>query len=279
MKKLIVFVCILGLCMSGCIKSLHSIVGEGDRILDERIEGVWTTEDANLGIVSDLKISFDTDDPTENIDSLKNNIEESMISLFGNKRGFWEISRAADLEFEMTHKKLNENSRLKSTIKLESVPENFSFKSSTSTDSPKYTLTNKVLHDYYIMSLGTDDNEEKREKVAQLTKIGSNYFLDISETQEEDEDYSFFDFLHPNILGHTIVKIEFQGDNINLYEFDADYIDSLIKEKRLRLKHEMVNDEIILTASTEQLRAFLTKYGNDQRLFTEPNEFYTQKVG
>lgn len=281
MKKLIVFVCVVGLCLSGCIKSLHSIVGEGDRVLDERIEGVWTTENANVGIVSASLISVETDDPTENVDSIKNDIGEYMTSLLNDKQAFWEISRAADLEWEMEINGLKESSRLQSKVKLETVPENFKFKSTTNDNGAKYTLKNKVLHDYYIMSLGTDADKEKEYKIAQLTKIGGSYFLDISEEQDEDEDeeYGFFDFLHPNILGHTIVKIDFDGENVKLYEFDADYVETLIKEKRIRLKHEMVNDQIVLTASTEQLRAFLKKYGDDKRLFSDPNVFYTEKLG
>ena len=43
----------------------------------------------------------------------------------------------------------------------------------------------------------------------------------------------------------------------------------LLKEEPGAVKHELVEDGIILTASTEQLQQFVLKYADDERVFSE----------
>jgi hypothetical protein len=73
--------------------------------------------------------------------------------------------------------------------------------------------------------------------------------------------------------GHTFAKVEFENGNMTIHPLDGQYIEKLIKKKRIRLKHEVVEDnDIILTASTEELRAFVAKYVDDKSLYTDSEE-------
>ena len=71
------------------------------------------------------------------------------------------------------------------------------------------------------------------------------------------------------IPAHTFAKVEFQDNQLKIRSFDSDYIEGLIKSRKVRLKHEVVNETIILTASTEDLRSFILKYGDDDKLFLD----------
>lgn len=302
MKKLIVFVCILFLCFSCSIRSLHSILEEEDRILDERIEGVWSGVKPLL-IVSDIDVSIESDDVNENVDSIKsemlkylssNNVsidpdndtddinaskselEEMIDSKNETLKESWTISRSAKLDFEGSSSK---SLYFTSSISLEGVSEHYDINKGLEIEGMTYKLKDKSLLDFYIMEFnGDNDFENHRSKLVQLTKIGSNYFMDISEIPNDAYGVRSYDFLYSNIYGHTVVKLEFEGDQIKLFEFDSDYLEKLIDEKRIRLKHETVGDGIILTASTSQLRAFLNKYGNDDRLFLDEAVFYAQNL-
>ena len=70
--------------------------------------------------------------------------------------------------------------------------------------------------------------------------------------------------------GHLLVKIEFGDKGISMHYIDPDYLESLFKNHQIRLKHEQ-NEQgaILLTASTNELRQFLIKYGQEEDFFTE----------
>lgn len=272
MKKLVVFGFCLALCFSSCIKSLYSIVGDGDRIIDDRIVGVWSLG-KSISPIQNIKI--ETDNPEENIDSLSGDIFDLINSQLAVTQ-FWEIHRAADITMEYSSKD-SSGKGMDVSVNLSNVPENSNdglFKKIADTE---LKLVEKKLHDYYILktTFSNDDFNSISEddfKIVQMTKIGSNTYLDITERPHDNESV-MHTFLHPNIPGHTIVKIDFEGENVMLQELNGGYIESLIKEKRIRLKHEMINDEIILTASTNELRSFLEKYGDDDKLFEDPESY------
>jgi hypothetical protein len=46
-------------------------------------------------------------------------------------------------------------------------------------------------------------------------------------------------------------------------------MEKLLKEDPNAVKHESVKDGFVLTASTKELQAFVLKYADDSRLFTE----------
>jgi hypothetical protein len=49
--------------------------------------------------------------------------------------------------------------------------------------------------------------------------------------------------------------------------FESEMKDLLTEEPEA-VKHTFVGDRLVLTASTKELRAFILKYANDDRLFT-----------
>ena len=54
-------------------------------------------------------------------------------------------------------------------------------------------------------------------------------------------------------------------------------MEKLLKEKPTAVKHEMVEDRLILTASTKELQKFVLKYADDDRVFT--NEIVLDRKG
>jgi hypothetical protein len=60
------------------------------------------------------------------------------------------------------------------------------------------------------------------------------------------------------------------GERLAIRVTDDDRFEDLIAEAPAAVKHEIVDDRPILTASTGELQAFLAKYAGDERLF--PND-------
>jgi hypothetical protein len=50
---------------------------------------------------------------------------------------------------------------------------------------------------------------------------------------------------------------------------DDEEMETLLKEDPNAVKHEIVEGKPVLTASTKELQAFVLKYADDERLFSE----------
>ena len=77
-------------------------------------------------------------------------------------------------------------------------------------------------------------------------------------------------FASNHLRAHTFAKFCFAGDTLQIHPFNTLYITALIEQKRIRLKHEILgNDDIVLKASTPELRAFIRRYLDDPQLCEE----------
>lgn len=126
---------------------------------------------------------------------------------------------------------------------------------------------------------------------AGMVKIGDNYFLDVQMDQapisDEEEarakkanDVSKKTNLSNgkddvgnlayNIPGHNFYKLAFKGEKIYVYPFNDEYMEELFKQRKIRIKHEKVEESLtVLTASTNELQEFFKKYGSDPKLFKD----------
>jgi len=73
------------------------------------------------------------------------------------------------------------------------------------------------------------------------------------------------------IAGHTFAKVNFEEGKLNLEMFDGEFVENLIKSRKVRLRHEKIgiDGDIVLTASTKELRSFIGKYGDNPDLFDD----------
>ncbi len=69
---------------------------------------------------------------------------------------------------------------------------------------------------------------------------------------------------------HTFSKLHVVDDSLNIEFFKDSWIEDLIENNRIRIKHEKENGEILVTASTSELQKFVTKYAHDKRAFDDP---------
>ena len=119
-----------------------------------------------------------------------------------------------------------------------------------------------------------DEDNKKGLFVAHLVKLEGKLFLDVypgelpSEIQDPNRvkwPYSSF-FLVPV---HTFIKIDSIEPLLKMHLTDDDSMEKLLKEDPNAVKHELVEDGFILTASTKELQAFVLKYADDDRVFTD----------
>jgi len=225
MKKTTLFFTVFAFFLvSSCIPSLHSIVSDENRIIDDRWIGDW---------------------------------------ILGEDDSIWKFERAAKLEFEYV--------KLPEGIISWSQNEIGGKESTLNKIRQLYGSDDIVIKEekklpYYILT-----HEEKGDPItkvsmkAELTQINDNFYMDIY----PHDMLGTWRFAPNYINSHTFAKVTFNQGKIIINAFNGSYIESLIKQKRIRLKHEIVNEDITLTASTTELRAFISKYSRESDLFEE----------
>jgi hypothetical protein len=120
----------------------------------------------------------------------------------------------------------------------------------------------------------TDEDGKKGSFVAHLVKLQDKLFLDIfpSELPWEPEDPNKMDWPYNSLFlipAHTFVKVDSIEPQLKLRLTLESKIEELLKENPSVVEHTSVGERIILTGSTKKLQAFVLKYADDERVFTD----------
>lgn len=112
-----------------------------------------------------------------------------------------------------------------------------------------------------------------------VIQLGEHYFLDfyrVDASKEEADKYHFPMDVKVNTLEafhllpvHTFAKMEITDEHLAIKMFDAEFIEDLFEEKRIRLKHEIVDQQVVLTAGPEELQKFVSTYADHPDAFLE----------
>ena len=201
--------------------------------------------------------------PEVNKEMVRKAFELNIDDIFLNRESIWTFERAANVTFEK-----NKGQRLNSSISMTVGAPSFAphgYELTESKELPFYILTHQEIEksDTTISYL-----------LVHLTEIGGQKYLDFIPYPKGDKRRQGA-FAANYISGHTFAKVEFNNGKLSLKSFDDEFIEALIKNRKVRLTHEKLGLEggIVLTASTKELRAFIEKYGDDSDLFDDAQYF------
>ncbi len=105
---------------------------------------------------------------------------------------------------------------------------------------------------------------------AVLVRLGDYLFMDFYRELEKQDD------LARVLPTHNFLKVSISGEELKLTYFDEEYLKRLFKERKIRIKHERVNSDIVLTADSKELQQFILKYADDEQAFSESFEYLTK---
>lgn len=120
----------------------------------------------------------------------------------------------------------------------------------------------------------TGEDGLKGSFVARLVKLKDRLFMDIypdkipwdlEDPNESEWPYNSL-FLIPT---HTFVKVDSLGPRLKLRLMLESQLKKLIEENPDAIAHIVVEDRPVLTASTKELQAFVLKYADGDKLFTD----------
>ncbi len=123
----------------------------------------------------------------------------------------------------------------------------------------------------------SDDENKKGSFVAHLVKLEDSLFLDVfpDEFPCDIEDPNKTDWLF-NVFflvpAHTFIKIEQIEPTLKMSLLRPGGLEDMLENNPNLIKHEIVQDRLVLTASTKELQKFMKAHANNEEIFHEPNE-------
>lgn len=118
------------------------------------------------------------------------------------------------------------------------------------------------------------ENEAPAQFEAHLLQLDKLLFIDLFPEEPETKNDFYKGHL---ILAHSFARIWINGDVVRLAMLDDNWLKDMIKKEKVKIGHEWLDKDIILTASTKDLQKFVLKYAGDDKAFSNVTELQRQK--
>jgi hypothetical protein len=178
------------------------------------------------------------------------------------------------------------------TMNIETIPTSSFFKKLTSAkvngEEKKSVYDSKEDSLLYSISYIIDftKNNYRYYMACCLTRIGDDLYADMeplsaesvnkSTTSDSDDLFSGGSYTST----HSIAKLIFRSGELELRILNDDFIKKQLSNGNAAVRYE--KDDLfattLITASSDELRQFLSKYGNDERLYSSKNTITLKKI-
>ncbi len=106
---------------------------------------------------------------------------------------------------------------------------------------------------------------ENAQYTTHVGKLGNSWFLDSYSAGKGID--------HHLIRAHIISRIRVDGDSLRVAPLEGDWLEKMIDAGKLSIPSVKPSDDIILTASTEELQQLCVRFENDAAAFRESPGF------
>jgi hypothetical protein len=128
-----------------------------------------------------------------------------------------------------------------------------------------WTFTKSGKMAYTLLCV--DENGKEGEFAVHLLEVGNRRFLDL---YPADPDLQQNDLYKCHLLPvHTFMRVQQQGDGLQMAFLNPDWIKEYLQEHPDAIKHEKLDEVILLTAHPKELQAFLQKHDKTKDAWDE----------
>ncbi|MFC2170976.1 hypothetical protein ACFLQJ_03245, partial [Calditrichota bacterium] len=122
----------------------------------------------------------------------------------------------------------------------------------------------------------SDDKGISGTFVVHLLKIDGNMFMDL---YPDDPGLKLNDFYQWHLLGvHNFIYVKQIMPTLQMSFPEMDWLEDLIEANPEAIRHEMIDDDVVLTASTMELQAFWLKHLDTEAAFADPSNMKREKT-
>jgi hypothetical protein len=116
--------------------------------------------------------------------------------------------------------------------------------------------------------------------IGTLFRINGITYVDFYPEPDEEHCVTELTCWH-HFPTHTLARVQYNSDSILLYWFGEEWLNDLLEQNRIRIKHETLEvssdySRHVLTASTDELQKFIRKYANDPKTSDEIEEIFAR---
>lgn len=127
-----------------------------------------------------------------------------------------------------------------------------------------FSLIDTTLGAYALLC---DEGGSQARFDAVLVELGGKTFLDIYPEEPQSENGFYKDHL---MRVHNILKVERTVDTLWVADLDAEWLATMISQKKISIDHVPLDGAVLLTAPTKDLQTLLRKYAKTPEAFSEP---------
>jgi hypothetical protein len=127
-----------------------------------------------------------------------------------------------------------------------------------------FTLVDTTRGNYTLLA---DESTAQARFDAVLVELGGVTFLDIYPEEPLTENGFYKDHL---MRVHNILRVERSVDTLWVADFDAEWLATMIAQKKISIGHVPLDGAVLLTAPTADLQNLARKYGKTPEAFSEP---------
>ena len=123
-----------------------------------------------------------------------------------------------------------------------------------------------------------EDYEITASYIAFLARIGKHLYFDYYPVPLKIEKNADEFYMQHFIKMHTSYRVSIlKNGGFELNQLDASYLNKLIEEKKIRIRHELNSDgDAVITASTEELQQYILKYGDDPEAIQKEKTIFSK---
>lgn len=127
-----------------------------------------------------------------------------------------------------------------------------------------FTLVDTTQGTYVLLC---DESGAQGRFEAVMVELGGAKFLDIYPEEPQSENGFYKDHL---LRVHNILRIERDADTLKVADFDAEWLATMIDQKKVSIDHVPLDGAVLLTAPTKDLQGLVRKYAKSTEAFSDP---------
>lgn len=124
---------------------------------------------------------------------------------------------------------------------------------------------------YRLNVVTHDDDSPTIEAELRVVKLGERTFADLSPTERQRDTVAQ---AHGAtfVPAHCIVKFTREGDSLLVRELSNDWLKESLHDGKQVLTHTIVESELVITAPTSELQAFITRIADTEKAWTKAKD-------
>ena len=121
----------------------------------------------------------------------------------------------------------------------------------------------------------TDKNGKTGTFAGHLVRLDGTLFLDLFPQEPKLPQSEFYKAYIARL--HTFLLVEQVTPTLRMAPMDMDWLREYVQQNPDAIRHEEIDGQILLTASTKQLQEFLIKHRKTKGAFGKPSDMVRQK--